>query len=52
MFYKVPQELVQSLLDYLKKQPYEEVVGFINHIMKVEKIQEDPPIKDLAEANK
>ena len=38
--YKISQEQLQALANYLVSKPYSEVVGIIEMISKLEKIQE------------
>jgi len=40
MVYKISQELIKAIADYLSQRPYAEVVGLFNALMKLEVIQE------------
>ena len=39
--YKINHDLLQSLVNYLAKQPYEESAPFIDTLKQLEKIEED-----------
>ena len=41
--YKISQEQLQALANYLASKPYSEVVGIIEMISKLEKIKETDP---------
>ena len=38
--FKIKEELLQAILNYLATQPYANVVGLITDIQKVEKVEE------------
>jgi len=38
--YKIKEQLIQVTLNYLKKQPYEDVYGLINMLMSCKVIEE------------
>lgn len=40
IFFKVPGELAQQILDYIQLRPYAEVHGLIGSLMRCEKVKE------------
>lgn len=46
MYYKVPKKLMSDIVQYLHKQPYEQVAVGLELLGKCEKVEEDIPDED------
>ncbi len=50
--FKIQEDVIRDVIDYLAKQPYEEVYSILDKVRSVEEVKEEIPAKKRHRKNK